>query len=213
MKNKVLLFILCSISWITLMGCTNTPTNKWNNNEEHWFNIAEWYCKDAWWELETLEEWDGYIPICYYKEDNSFCYYEDLYDKTCKKWDIQYNEYDYEDDLYPYAEEACIDSDGLLSQTEDGYDICILNDNNYCYIDEIIDWECNWLTYDIEDIYEIHAEERAYQEYIAECYEQEQITVCGQDWNSYYNRCFMEKAWIEEETELAEVIDWECVYW
>ncbi len=28
----------------------------------------------------------------------------------------------------------------------------------------------------------------------------------------FYNKCFMEKAWVEERTELAEVIDGECVF-
>ena len=29
---------------------------------------------------------------------------------------------------------------------------------------------------------------------------------------TYYNRCFMEKAGVQEETELAGVVDWECIY-
>ena len=45
------------------------------------------------------------------------------------------------------------------------------------------------------------------QEYVAECYEEPQITVCGEDGITYYNRCFMEKAGVKEETELAEVVD------
>ena len=38
------------------------------------------------------------------------------------------------------------------------------------------------------------------------------ITIDGQDGNPYYNRCFMEKAGVQEETELAEVVDGECIY-
>jgi hypothetical protein len=37
------------------------------------------------------------------------------------------------------------------------------------------------LKYDVQDIYDIHEDERAYQEYLSECYNQPQITVCGQD--------------------------------
>jgi hypothetical protein len=31
------------------------------------------------------------------------------------------------------------------------------------------------------DIQEMHEAEREYQEYVAECYQEPQITVCGQD--------------------------------
>ena len=65
---------------------------------------------------------------------------------------------------------------------------------------------------DMVDIQDMHEDEKAYQEYIAECYQEPQITVCGKDGNPYYNRCFMEKAGVEEETELAEVVDGECIY-
>jgi hypothetical protein len=58
----------------------------------------------------------------------------------------------------------------------------------------------------------MYESEREYQEYVAECYEQPYDTVCGKDWNPYPNRCFMEKAGVQEETELAEVVDWECVF-
>ena len=65
---------------------------------------------------------------------------------------------------------------------------------------------------DMLDIQDMHESERAYQEYVAECYNQPYDTVCWEDGNSYPNRCFMEKAGVQEETELAEVVDGECIY-
>ena len=77
---------------------------------------------------------------------------------------------------------------------------------------DVADWGCDLLKYNVQDINDMHEGERAYQEYVAECYNEPQITVCGQDGNPYYNRCFMEKSGVEEETELAEVVDGKCIY-
>ena len=105
-----------------------------------------------------------------------------------------------------------MDNNGQLSQTEDGEDICILNDDEFCYMSDVMDWGCDLLYQDMLDIQDMHESERAYQEYVAECYNQPYDTVCWEDGNSYPNRCFMEKAGVQEETELAEVVDWECVF-
>ena len=47
---------------------------------------------------------------------------------------------------------------------------------------------------------------------ISDCEAMWENPVCGKDWWTYFNRCVLEFAWIEEETELAEVVDWICVY-
>jgi len=178
--------------------------------------IPEWWeritvatdmCNEQWGKIEEWNEWWDTQDICFFP-DESFCYLEDLAAWNCEKWDMKY----YDDNLYIYAEQACIDSNGQLSQTEDGEDICILNDEEFCYMSDVMDWACDLLYQNMLDIQDMHESEREYQEYVAECYQQPQVTVCGQDWNSYYNRCFMEKAWVEEETELAEVVDGECVF-
>ncbi len=179
-------------------------TCEWLNPEPGWEWITEVtdMCEEQWWTVE----WQDLDAFCYY-EDKTFCYLEDLPSWSCKKWDVSLI-----NDGYPYAERACIDNNGQISQTEDWEDICILNDEEFCYMSDIIDWGCDLLYQDMIDVQDMHEAEREYQEYVAECYEQPQITVCGQDGNSYYNKCFMEKAGIEEETELAEVVDGECVF-
>lgn len=178
-------------------------------------DISEWWeritvvtemCEEEWWLVEEWLEWWDTQDVCYF-DDKTFCYLEDFAAWTCKKWDMSYI-----NDWYTYAEEACIDNNGQISQTEEWEDICILNDEEFCYMIDVMDWGCDLLYQDMLDIQDMHESEREYQEYIAECYEQPQITVCGQDWNAYYNRCFMEKAGVEEETELAEVVDGECIY-
>ena len=208
--RKTLLFWLLLVWSFALVWCQKSDWDDmvWQVDGNEWFAVAEWYCEDEWWKLEVWEEWGDYQAVCYFEEDESYCYFDDLYDWSCHKWDLYY----YYEDLYPYAEQACIDSNGQISQTEYGEDICILSDDEFCYMDDIMDWACDLLYYDVQEMYDIHEGEREYQEYIAECYGQPQITVCGQDGNPYYNRCFMEKAWVEEEVELAEVIDGECIY-
>ncbi len=187
--------------------CSLENMEKWNCEWIHqwwweWITEVIDMCEEQWWSIE----WHDLDAFCYF-EDKTFCYLEDLASWICKKWDTSFinNE-------YPFAEQACIDNNGQISQTEDWEDICILNDEEFCYMSDIIDWGCDLLYQDMIDVQDMHEAEREYQKYVAECYEQPQITVCGQDGNSYYNKCFMEKAGIEEETELAEVVDGECVF-
>ena len=171
-----------------------------------WITAVTDMCNEEWWEIQEWSEWWEIQNVCYFP-DESFCYLEDLAADMCHKWDMKY----YDDSLYVYAEQACFDNNWQISQTEDWEDICVLNDEEFCYMSDVMDWACDLLYQDMLDIQEMHEGERMYQEYIAECYEQEQITVCGKDWISYYNRCFMEKAWVEEETEV-KIVDWECVF-
>ena len=203
----------------------------WNNGKSllwrlWWFDIKDWpgmekddnewweritvvkeMCEEQWWKIEEWNEWWDTQDICFFP-DESFCYLEDLAAWSCEKWDMKY----YDDNLYIYAQQACIDNNGQIFQTEYGEDICILNNDEFCYMDDIMDWACDLLSYDVQEIYDLHESEREYQEYVAKCYEEPQVTVCGKDGNSYYNRCFMEKAGVEEETELAEVVNGECIY-
>ena len=206
--KKILLIWLLFLWSITLTWCIDIMDWPWmergNDATEWWEWITEVIdmCEEQWWTVE----WQDLDAFCYF-EDKTFCYLEDLPSWNCKKWDISLI-----NDGYPYAEQACIDNNGQISQTEDWEDICILNDDEFCYMSDIIDWGCDLLYQDMVDIQAMHESEREYQEYVAECYEQPQITVCGQDGNSYYNKCFMEKAGVAEETELAEVVDGECVF-
>ena len=222
MKNLFLIWLLflCSFALTWCFG-------NWSNENSlfwrlWWFDIKDWpgmerewweritvvteMCEEQWWNIEEWNEWWERQDVCFF-EDKTFCYLEDFAAWKCKKWDMSYI-----NDWYTYAEEACIDNNGQISQTEEWEDICILSDEEFCYMSDVMDWWCDLLYQDMLDIQDMHESERAYQEYIAECYEQPQVTVCGQDGNPYYNRCFMEKAGVQEETELAEVVDGECIY-
>lgn len=46
---------------------------------------------------------------------------------------------------------------------------------------------------------------------LAKCDELWEDLVCGVDWGTYYNKCYLNFAWIQESTE-AEIVDWICVF-
>ena len=106
-------------------------------------------------------------------------------------------------------------------------------DESFCFLEDLKNWECKkWdHYYGDEDYYneafetfEEFSENRNNEENdneindsnipqkIAECDEQWENIICWKDGNTYYNKCYLDFAWVEEETQLAEVVDWECVF-
>lgn len=192
MESK-LLFSLLSILCLALIWCSEPVWNE-KIEDEDWFSVAEGYCENEWWEVEMWENWDGYQPVCFYVDDESYCYLEYLYYGVCTKWEFYYF------DDYWYAEQACIDSDGQISQTDDWEDICIFNDKEFCYMNDVMDWACDLLYQDYD-----------YNEDLAACDAEWENIVCWTDWNTYFNKCYLDFAWVEEET-VAEVVDGVCVF-
>ena len=77
--------------------------------------------------------------------------------------------------------------------------LCVFWDGSYCEVDELYKKQCTaWMNYDEE-----------YQEQVCTM---EYDPVCWKDGSLWGNRCLMENAWVEEETELAEIVDGECIY-
>ena len=205
MKKIFLIWVL--FLWcMALVWCVDIKDWPWMENEvsnNEWFVVAEWYCEEEWWEVEMWEEWWENQPVCFYGEDGSYCYLEDLYEGECGKWELYYFEDDYD---YPSSEQICIDYGGQISQTEGWEGICILNDEDFCYLQDLVDWWCDLVYQDYEDwFYEYYDE-------LSACESEWEDIVCGVDGNTYYNRCYLDFAWVKEETELAEVINGECVF-
>lgn len=197
MKSK-LLAVLLAVLCVVAVWCNK----KWNIEEWNWFFVGQDMCENAWWSVQQWQEWWEYQDFCLY-DDGSYCYLESLYNGSCDKWEFYDFEHEYEyDGTYNSLEQICIDNAGQVSQTEEWEDICILNDNEFCYMNEMLDGWCN-ISY--VEYGEIDAE-------LAVCDAEWEDIVCWKDWNSYFNRCYMDFAWVEEETELAEVVDGECVY-
>ena len=119
------------------------------------------------------------------------------------------------------------------------FDVCYFNDESFCFLEDLNKWECKkWEHYygdedyynDAFETFEEFSENRNNEENennneneninsddnitqkIAECDKMGEDITCWKDWNTYYNKCYLEFAWVEEETQLAEVIDWECVF-
>ena len=96
MKKIFLIWVL--FLWcMALVWCVDIKDWPWMENEvsnNEWFVVAEWYCEEEWWEVEMWEEWWENQPVCFYGEDGSYCYLEDLYEGECGKWELYYFEDD-----------------------------------------------------------------------------------------------------------------------
>lgn len=115
--------------------------------------------------------------------------------------------------------------------------VCSFDDQSFCYIEDLVSKACNpWeLFYEdewnpeennpeenqeidetpVEQLYvtdthdEMSFEEK--ENTFMSCDEIWGNPVCGADGGTYYNRCYLEFAWIPEDIQ-AKIVDWICVY-
>lgn len=103
------------------------------------------------------------------------------------------------------SNEICSLNGGALTNREEWWDItiCLFDDDTFCFLEDLESWDCEkW-------ILPLHDEEVDNND---ECSSMGQDIVCWKDLNTYLNRCYLEAAWIEEETELAQIENWECIF-
>jgi len=109
--------------------------------------------------------------------------------------------------------EICADNGWSLTNRAEWGDItvCAFDDNSFCFLEDLESWECEkWYIFfeSEEDLDNTEATNNT----VNECSEEEQNIVCWKDGNTYFNKCYLEAAWVEEETELAHVENWECIF-
>ena len=107
--------------------------------------------------------------------------------------------------------EICADNGWSLTNRAEWGDItvCAFDDNSFCFIEDLESWECEkWYIF-FESEENLDNTETTNN---TVCSEEEQNIVCWKDGNTYFNKCYLEAAWVEEETELAHVENWECIF-
>lgn len=119
--------------------------------------------------------------------------------------------------------EICNNNKWTLTNRAEWWDIrvCAFDDDSFCFLEDLKSWLCEKGQIFFEDTNKIYEEidntktwnnnevEKSEND---ECAQMEQEIVCWKDWNTYQNKCYLDKAWVEEETELAQVEDWVCIF-
>jgi hypothetical protein len=161
--------------------------------------VAQKYCNDNKWKINENN-------ICDFWE-NKKCSLTELTNWTCK-W-IDYSEwtavYIEENNINnnQIAEQYCKDSYGKVLKNNKWNSICIFLNSKTCELSEISNWDCKWIKYEEWTVVQSLKAEDA----CIDVYE----PVCWNDWKLYSNKCFLEKAWIQEGKENIKLIDDECV--
>lgn len=195
--KKSLLVWLAFVLWTTLSGCSFFKIWDWDWMErEIKYPIAEQECIDNDGQISTDDDWN---QICILSDDK-FCYLEDMEDWWC-------------DLLYPgwweritVVMDMCEEEWWSVQQWNEWWDIqdvCFYPDESFCYFENLAAGSCHKWDMKYED--DIVEE-------LARCDTEWENIVCWTDGNTYYNKCYLDFAWVEEETELAEVVDGQCVF-
>ena len=222
MKKLFLIWLLFLWGFVLTWCFGNWSNGKSLLGRLWWFDILDWpgmerddnewweritvvteMCEEQWWNIEEWNEWWEKQDVCYF-DDKTFCYLEDFAAWKCNKWDMSYiNDgvvYDYppEDQLNwePMEEAFCDYNSWVITENEYWDRFCTFSDWGYYELRAFKElWEMPSLRWPDEPY----------------CSDFENI-VCWTDWNGYINECWMKSNWVEEETELAEVVDGRCIY-
>ena len=183
----------CQISQIESWTC-DYLNNEFDDSDypEYWayseypdpVKICEY---NGWKIINDEEEW----PMCYFLEAE-WCTLDSIDRGDCAFLSDEYNYQESWETSYPSWEQICMDHDGQISETENGSGICIFNDEDMCYLEDLEEWWCDLLP-------------------PKKACPKDWMPVCWKDWNTYSNRCLLEAAWVEEETQAEITEDW-CVF-
>ena len=166
-----------------------------NNNDQ----VAQKYCNDNKWKINENNICDFW--------DNKKCSLIELTNWNCKY--IDYSEWtavfieENKVDNNQIAEQYCKDSYGKVSKNNEWNSVCTFLNSETCELSEISNWECKWINYSEWTVVQLKNAEDA----CIDIYE----PICGKDWKLYSNKCFLEKAWIQEADKNIKLIDDECI--
>lgn len=124
----------------------------------------------------------------------------------------------WEDSIAKVTDNLCVEEwwkMETVTEWWENFDLCIFDDESFCFVEDLEGGACKkWdiQYYDVESS-DVDAETwMVVEDEKLDCGKLPVNIVCGKDGNTYNNSCYLDEAWVEEESELAEVIDWECVF-
>ena len=139
-------------------------------------------------------------------------YINEHYDKKLMKKDNA--EHVLAEENIPESDDICTTNGWTLTNRAEWWDItvCAFDDDSFCFLEDLESWNCEkWFIF-FGDKEASDTENEVEEVNVEDCETMAQEIVCGEDGNTYFNRCYLNAAWVAEETELAHVENWECIY-
>jgi hypothetical protein len=181
---------------VLLTWCNKTEENVNNQWDEKGYSEAAQICEERGWKI-IYDELESESPMCYFLEAE-WCSFASIQRWDCvflndeSYWEEWSEENQWGWERINLVTEMCNEKWWIIEYVDNWGWICRFNERERCFLNDVAVWSCHLLSDSpmCPDVWE---------------------PVCWNDWRTYSNRCFLEAAWVEEDTE-AEITKRWCVF-